>query len=317
MRIFYVTDGVHVAGGQLINLEHVAALRRMGFDARFLIVRPKGETGFRPQFPPGLESPWQLEADLTAEDWVVCGEMHSAGLLSVMNSPARKAIHNQNWHYSFQAFLDMASIRRWGCEAIIAGSRIGAERLRAMGWDRPIPAVRVFVDPVFAAEPLRPRTLRVCCMTRKRALEARLIRGVLLSRRPDLAAVPWSEIAGVTRPEAAAVIQDSEVFLSLSEKEGLGLPPLEAMSAGALVVGYHGVGGLEYAAPANGDWFDDAADHAAIADRLAERLDALRDGERFEARRIAGAATAAAFSSDRFESELRAAWSELLALPRP
>ena len=48
--------------------------------------------------------------DLTAEVWVVWGEMHGAGLTRVMPSPARKAIHNQNWHYSFQAFLDMPSV---------------------------------------------------------------------------------------------------------------------------------------------------------------------------------------------------------------
>jgi hypothetical protein len=317
LRIFYVTEGVHIAGGQMINLEHVRSLRGMGYDARFLIVRPEDEQGFAPQFPPGLESPWQLSADLTADDWVICGEMHGAGLLRVMDSPARKAIHNQNWHYSFQAFLDMPSVRRWGCEAIIAGSRIGAEKLVEMGWDGPIPAVRVFVDPMFAQDPLAPRALKVCCMPRKRGLEARLIRGVLLSRHPRHADVPWVTIAGVGRPEAAATLKHCEIFLSLSEREGLGLPPLEAMSGGSLVVGYHGVGGLEYAAAGNGDWFDDAASHVAIADTLAERLDQLKAGERFEARRRAGAATAASFSRERFEAELKDAWDRILALPRP
>jgi hypothetical protein len=86
------------------------------------------------------------------------------------------------------------------------------------------------------------------------------------------------------------------------------------MAGGALVVGYHGVGGLEYATAENGDWFDDAAGHVEIADRLAERLDALKAGERFEARRLAGAATAASFSRERFEAELKAAWDAILAL---
>lgn len=310
MRIFYVTDGVFIAGGQMINLEHVAALRRLGFDARFLVIRPPEETGFQPDLP--ADVPWQFKADLTAEDWVVCGEMHANGLLAVMDSPARKAIHNQNWHYSFQAFLDVPSVRRWGCEAIIAGSRIGAQKIAQMGWTDPIPAVRVFVDPVFFDAP-SSRALKVCCMTRKRALEARLIRGTLVSRHPEHADVPWLEIAGVSRAQAAAMLKSCEVFLSLSEKEGLGLPPLEAMAGGSLVIGYHGVGGLEYATQSNGDWFDDAASHVEIADRLAERLAALKAGDAFDVRRQAGVATARSFSRAQFEAELKAAWDQILS----
>ncbi|MET0273060.1 MAG: glycosyltransferase [Phenylobacterium sp.] len=313
MRIFYVTEGVFVAGGQLINLEHVAALRRMGLDARFLIVRTPADPAFVPSFPPGLEAPWQLTApDLAPDDVVVVGEMFGQGLTQLISAPARKVIHNQNWFYSFQAFLDMPSVRRWGAQAIIAGSRIGADNLVEMGWDGPIFPVRVFVDPVFAGDPLAPRTIKIACQTRKRSMDARLIRGVLRSRRPDLDEVPWVEVADVTRPQAAAMMSDCAVFLSLSSREGLGLPPLEAMAGGALVVGYHGVGGLEYATAENGDWFDDAASHVEIADRLAERLDALKAGERFEGRRRAGAATAASFSRERFEIELKTAWEAIL-----
>ena len=46
----------------------------------------------------------------------------------------------------------------------------------------------------------------------------------------------------------------SAVFLSTCYYEGFNLPPLEAMSCAALVVGFHGYGGLEYATPDNGLW---------------------------------------------------------------
>src|SRR5690606_11273872 len=36
------------------------------------------------------------------------------------------------------------------------------------------------------------------------------------------------------------------VFLSLSHREGLGLPPLEALACGCLVVGFTGYAGVEY-----------------------------------------------------------------------
>ncbi len=38
----------------------------------------------------------------------------------------------------------------------------------------------------------------------------------------------------------------SKIFLSFSDMEGLGIPPIEAALAGNRVIGYHGRGGLEY-----------------------------------------------------------------------
>ena len=317
MRIFYVNDGLHTAGGQMINLEHVASLRRMGFDARFLILRNPAEApgAFTPRFPPPHEGlPWQWTADdLTPEDYVVLPEMFGRGLKTLRDTSARKVIHNQNPYYTFGAFPDLGAVAAWGCRAIIAGSVFGAERLKAMGWRGPIAPVRVFVDPLFAQDPMAPRPLQVAFMPRKRGFEARLVHGVLHSLRPDLKDVPWAAVADMSRAQAAEVVRRSAVFLSLSYYEGLGLPPLEALAAGTLVVGYHGYGGLEYATAENGDWFEDER-HVEIAQVLASRLDALKAGETFEARRRAGAASAAAFSRERFEAELRAAWDMVFAL---
>ena len=39
---------------------------------------------------------------------------------------------------------------------------------------------------------------------------------------------------------------DSKIFLSFSNFEGIGMPPIEAAIAGNKVIGYHGEGGLEY-----------------------------------------------------------------------
>jgi hypothetical protein len=317
LRIFYVNDGLHTAGGQMINLEHVASLRAMGFDARFLILRNPGEApgAFTPSFPPPHEGlPWQRTADdLAADDYVVLPEMFGRGFKTLADTPARRVIHNQNPYYTFGAFPDLAALERWGCKAIIAGSEFGAGRLKAMGWRGPVAPVRVFVDPLFAQDPMTPRPLQVAFMPRKRAMEARLVHGILSSLRPDLADVPWVALADMSRVQVAEAIRRTAVFLSMSWYEGLGLPPLEALAAGTLVVGYHGYGGLEYATPENGDWFEDER-HVEIAQVLAARLDAWKAGETFEARRRAGAASAAAFSRERFEAELRAAWEMVFAL---
>ncbi len=315
MRIFYALAGDFTAGGQLNTLDHVLALRAWGQDARLLILPPPGRReAFVPTFPPGIDAPpWQLGAEgVGATDVVVVGEMFGAGALALQGVPARKVLHNQNPYYSFEAFRDIAAMKSWGCERILCASGFVANFLRQAGWDGPVSVVRPFVDPVFEDDVAVPRQAAVAFMPRKRRRDAKLIHGLALSRRPALAPIPWVALDGVARAECARVFQRAAVFLSLSYQEGLGLPPLEAMACGALVVGFHGGGGQEYATPANGDWFGDH-DVTAVADALIARIEAFQAGERFEARIAAGQATAVTFSRPAFDSQLRAAWAEILA----
>jgi hypothetical protein len=314
VRIFYVVSGEHVAGGQLVNLAHVTTLRALGHDARLLIVRPPAEEGQPVSFPPGVEPPpWQAATDdLTADDVVVVGEMFGPGARAVANTAARKVIHNQNPHYTFQFFQDAPQIQGWGARHVICASGFTRDRVVEAGWRGPTSVVRPFVDPLFQGDPDTPRAKWVAFMPRKRRIEARLLRGMLWSRRPDLQAIPWIQLANVSRAECAATLKLAAVFLSLSYQEGLGLPPLEAMAGGALVVGFHGEGGREYATPQNGDWFDEGR-YVEIVDTLAARLDAVAAGETFAERRAAGMSTAGAFSRARFEAELGGAWERILA----
>lgn len=317
MRIFYVTEGVHLTGGQLVNLDHVTAMRRLGYDARLLFVRPQDDDlrAFEPVFPYGFSPlPWQVTLEgLAADDILVVGEMFGAGALAVAGTPARKVIHNQGPYYSFRAFLDVASMEAWGAEAMITPSAFAADLLARLGWTRPTHVVRPALDPVFAAAP-GPRRLRIAATTNRRPQEWRLIRGAFRSLRPDLSGVEWIEIQGLARPGVARLMATSEVFLALSHLEGLGLPPLEAMATGALVVGFTGGGGSEYATSENGDWFVEGA-HVEIAETLARRVDQLRAGETFEGRRAAGRATAGSFSQESFEAQLAAAWAAIAGAP--
>ena len=50
----------------------------------------------------------------------------------------------------------------------------------------------------------------------------------------------------MTEKEIALNLNKSKIFLSFSELEGFGRPPLEAAIAGNKVIGYHGEGGKEF-----------------------------------------------------------------------
>ena len=72
-------------------------------------------------------------------------------------------------------------------------------------------------------------------------------RQVLFALRPYLGA-RWhfQGIDNVDEVTCAAMLRRSTLFLSFSDFEGLGLPPLEAALAGNLVIGYTGQGGADY-----------------------------------------------------------------------
>ena len=53
-------------------------------------------------------------------------------------------------------------------------------------------------------------------------------------------------IDGMNLDEVAQLLAKSKIFLSFSELEGFGLPPVEAALAGNLVIGYTGEAGREY-----------------------------------------------------------------------
>src|SRR5206468_6893511 len=82
------------------------------------------------------------------------------------------------------------------------------------------------------------------------------------------------EIADMTEADTARVLRESAVFLSSGHPEGFGLPAAEAMSAGCVVIGYHGYGGREFLTEDHG--FPVAVgDVVAFADAVAQVLDEL------------------------------------------
>ncbi len=108
--------------------------------------------------------------------------------------------------------------------------------------------VRHWIDSTLYHPPGCPKKRRIAYMPRRRAREAAEVlellrlRGVLNN---------WEVVAidGRKEAEVADLLRAAQIFLSFSHLEGLGLPPLEALACGCLVVGYHGFGGREFFQP--------------------------------------------------------------------
>lgn len=86
-------------------------------------------------------------------------------------------------------------------------------------------------------------------MPRKNSLHSEALIFALKKQLP----ADWkiAAIDKLSQTETAALLRRSAIFLSFSNLEGLGLPPIEAALCGNFVIGYHGGGGLDYWAQPN------------------------------------------------------------------
>jgi glycosyltransferase involved in cell wall biosynthesis len=111
------------------------------------------------------------------------------------------------------------------------------------GWPRHQPVIlRPGVDPaVFHPGAARRQ---IAFSSRRRHRAARQVLG-LLRARGALDGWALADIVGITQDQVAERLRESALFLSFSEREGLGLPPIEALASGCHVIGFTGIGGRE------------------------------------------------------------------------
>ena len=314
MRIHYLAhDTGHPTGGMAMIYAHVAALRRHGFDA--VVVQER--TGFRPGWfesdVPILYGDRPLE--IGAADFVVVPETHENGLQWAARRKARRMVFCQN-HFYAAVMIDVAGgWRRWGAETVMCSSRPIAAFMRThLGWPEPV-VIPCIVDR--DRFPPAAKSLAIAFMPQKRPVEAVLIKLGLRERFPRHADVPFRKLKGADHGKVAATLGEAAVFLSLARHEGLGLAALEAMAAEALVVGFHGDGGRDYASEANGLWVEEGEIDRCV-DRLADLLDRWKANDpSLSAMRAAGRATVARYSREAMEAALLAFWRRAADQPIP
>jgi hypothetical protein len=308
--LYYICHLPPKTGGELVNLQAVATLNRLGIRA-VALVNPDTRDE---DLPDGLSLPLERMAPGRAfgpDDIVVIPEYYRDAFRHFATQPCRRVVHTQGPFLTFRGFDSIPEMNAAGLCAGISCSTFGKQLMLRMGSKLSWQVVTPFVLALFHEREISKK-LQVAYMPDKRPKEAPVVYALFRQMYPEFAAVPWVPIVGMTRRACAETMAESAAFASFSYLEGLGLPPLEAMSSACLVCGFDGHGGRDYARPENGLWVEDG-DLEGFAHAVAASLRLAQTGNDKTRRQLAaGKETAALYSQSRFERELLAAWQAII-----
>lgn len=308
-RILYlVHDNPSPSGGIKNIYEHVLHLSKAGFPA---FVVHSGE-GFRPAWfdrdVPILYTGKNFQ--VMPRDALVIPEDFAAALLAVKDVPAKKFVFCQNHFYIFAGLPDGETWRSLNIDGVIASS----EQIRsfvegALGY-KDVPVIPYAIRPdIFRSEAKR---LQIAVMPRKRSFEVKFIHDAFRQVFREHADVPWAVLDGAPEEDVARALRHSAVFLSMNRFEGFGLPPVEAMACGCIVVGFHGWGGLDYARADNGFWCAEE-NLTECVKKLGEVCTLLKQGsERITQMRRRAAEIAANYNPERQREILLDFWRKAM-----
>ncbi len=253
-RILYITHDSHApSGGVKTIYSHVSHLVKNGYPA-FVV---HNQAGFK---PPWLECnvPILYSADkdfqLSPKDIIVIPEDYREALEALREINIKKYIFCQNHFYIFKGLQKDSTWADLGID-VFCSSEIIRKFLKSVFDYDGVPVIHCAIHP----ELFKPRKkiLQIAYMPRKRSAELDFIRNLFNRLYKQYKEVPWICIDKVNEAKVAEILSESAIYFSTSLYEGFGLPPIEAMACGCIVVGFHGGGGLEYASSENGYWCEE------------------------------------------------------------
>ena len=304
--VYYAFAPRQVQGGQKMILRHVETLRNLGFNAVYW-------TRSRESVPQWVthEAPVVVSAPVQDGDIIVLPDdaPNAIKLVSELGLPT--VIFCQN-PYNMGAG-SLASLDRFPEASFPTFISVG--RMLSELVTRVYPQATVETVPCFADErlfhPGAGRDAGISYVPRKRPLEADFIREMFPKLHARHADRPWRRVHEMTEGQVAEAFRATELFLSLSRLESVGITTLEAMASGCVCAGFTGVGGREYATPDNGFWAPED-DCVAAVDALAAASDLVRTGGAPLRHHIeAGYETARQWSYARFRDALEEVWMRL------
>ena len=289
-----------MTGGIKTAYRQVELLAELGFEA--CVYQPEGPPSWFDTRARVLTDHLLVPA---SGDILVFPEVFNGILAEIVQArlPAKKVLFCQAHYYTLFNPIAPTRYRELGFAKVACQSAIAKGFL-----ERVLRLPDVAIIPCYIDSELffpRAKTMGIALIPRKLPREAAAIQRIFSLKYPQFKAIPWQIVENKTERETAEIFGRSTIVLSLPFLESFGLVPLEAMASGAIVAGFDGYGGQEYARPENGFWFP--PDHLEeVADALARIIVGLeRNDPDLLKMRDAGFATAAYYGKERTRAALR------------
>ncbi len=166
-----------------------------------------------------------------------------------VESNNKKVIFNQNCYYTFDKYaidtiLEKSPYSKEHNLATIVVSNDSEEYLKFIFPDLNLFRIRLGIDnSIFSYSDQKNK--QIAFMPRKLSEDVIQVINILNQRKK---CIGWEfvSIENKSETEVSEILKKSMIFLSFNYREGFGLPPVEAMACGNVVVGYHGQGGKEF-----------------------------------------------------------------------
>jgi Glycosyl transferases group 1 len=298
-----------IAGGVKTVYRQAEVLSELGIQAYV----------FQPDGPPDwLHTSAKVMRELpvapSSEDILVFPENPFGWLADLAQTPlaACKVLFCQAHYYVFQSAIPPERYSALGFSRVVCCSNTAKGFLERIFHLRDVAVAPCYIDRELFYP--RPKNIQIAYLPHKLPHEAAMIRKMLGLKYPRLATVPWYPIENLKEWETAELLGQTAVYISLPLRESFGLVALEAMASGAIVVGFDGYGGKEYASHENGLWYslDQIED---TVDALAEALSGVEQGVRkFQEMRYAGLAAAGRYGKGRTKEALMEIYGPLTGL---
>jgi glycosyltransferase involved in cell wall biosynthesis len=253
---------------------------------------------------------WNEQLKLDESDVLVIPEGHTDIIMRTSRAQYERVVITLGWSNIYAQLPIGHDWRQFGIRHVIAGSQYDREFvLRSMGLESTVIASGVDLT---LFQPAREKKLQIAYMPRKNEKWFHLIASIFRSQCPEFHDVPFVPIDKAPHWEVARTLSESAVFLATAFPEGLARPPLEAMACGCLVVGFAGLGALEYMEHGRNCLLANDIDVLTAAEHLGTAIRRFQSDETKEMQSLAQQ-TATRYSLAKEEKNVVQYWTRFLS----